>query len=153
MADGGDHREAKHRDGPAEVLVAERPEVGERATAAADDRGLDLGERASSVSAAVIFGAACRSWTGASAQTIVPRQPRRSRPARRSAQAFEPRAVTTPIVFGRVGRGSAFCGLNSPSSSSCLRSAASRASRSPSPASRMKSARKEKEGEEVAVPG
>ncbi len=60
-------------------------------------------------SAAPIAPAARRSCTGASAQTIVPRQPRRSSPASRSAQAALPRAVTTPIVRGSSGRCSAPC--------------------------------------------
>ena len=49
VADGADHRQAQVGDGAAEVLVAERPQVGERAAAAADDGdvdGRDLGEAA-----------------------------------------------------------------------------------------------------------
>ncbi len=42
VADGADDRKAQVRDRAAEVLVAEGPEVGERAAAATDDRDLDL---------------------------------------------------------------------------------------------------------------
>ena len=94
------------------------------------------GRAARSWIAAAIAGAARRSWTGAKAQTIVPAQPRRARPASRSRRAAPPSAVTTPIVFGSAGRASCFCSSKRPSARSCLRSASSRASRSPSPASR-----------------
>ncbi len=51
----------------------------------------------------MIAGAAWRSCTGAKAQTTVPAQPRRSRPASRSRRAAPLSAVTTPIVFGSSG--------------------------------------------------
>ena len=63
------------------------------------------GRAARSWTAAAIAGAARLSWTGAKAQTTVPPQPRRSSPASRSRRAAPPSAVTTPIVFGRAGRG------------------------------------------------
>ena len=45
VADRRDHRHAQQRDGPAQRLVAEREQVGQRAAAAGDDHDLDLLDR------------------------------------------------------------------------------------------------------------
>ena len=81
-------------------------------------------------------GAAWRSCTGANAHTTRPAQPRRRSPASTSSRALPPSPVTTPMQRGSAGRGSRFCGANSPSACSARRSRSSCASRSPSPATR-----------------
>ena len=68
--------------------------------------------------ACAIAGAARRSCTGAYAQTSLPRQERRSSPARKSRRAAPRSAVTTPIARGSSGRRSAFCRSNNPSPAS-----------------------------------
>ncbi len=45
VSDGCDHRHAQQRHGPAQRLVAEREQVGERTAAAGDDHHLDLLDR------------------------------------------------------------------------------------------------------------
>jgi hypothetical protein len=62
-----------------------------------------------------------------------------------------PSPVTTPIVRGSAGRCRRFCGANSPSASSVLRSRSSCASRSPSPATRSAVIAKENDGAQVVV--
>ncbi len=86
VADRADDRQPQVRDRAAEVLVAEGPEVGEAAAAAADDRDLDRGDlREAAKRDADRAAPRGGPGPGASAQTIVPRQPRRSSPASRSA--------------------------------------------------------------------
>ena len=69
---------------------------------------------ARSCSARVIAGAAWRSCTGANAHTSRPAQPRRRSPASTSSRALPPSPVTTPMVRGSDGRGSALLRLEQP---------------------------------------
>ena len=108
---------------------------------------------ARSCSLRVIAGAACRSCTGAKPHTTRPAQPRRRSPASTSSRALPDSPVTTPMQLGRRGRGSAFCGANSPSACSRLRSWSSWASRSPSPATRSRVTANENDGDAVREPG
>ena len=119
VSDRADHRHAQQRDGAAERLVAEREQVGEVPPPRHDDGDVDRGTRGKVAQRRAIAGAAWRSCTGAKAQTIVPRQPRRSSPASRSARRLAALASDDADRARQRGRGSAFCGSNSPSASSC----------------------------------
>ena len=64
-----------------------------------------------------------------------------------------PSPDTTPMQRGSDGRGSRFCGSNSPSAASVLRSRSTWASRSPSPATRSFVTANENDGEDAREPG
>ena len=117
VADRGDHRHAQQRDRPAQRLVAEREQVGQRAAAARDDDHLDLRAGRQILQRAADRRRRVAIRTGAKPHTIRPAQPRRRRPARTSSRALPDSPVTTPMQRGRPGRGSAFCGAKRPSAS------------------------------------
>ena len=115
---------AQQRDGAAQRLVAEGQQVGQRAAAAGDDDHLDLARPPRGPAArGRSRGAAWRSCTGAKPQTSRPAQPRRRSPASTSSRALPPSPVTTPIVRGSAGRGSASAARTGPRRASARRSA------------------------------
>src|SRR5262249_43226316 len=148
VADRGDHRDAQERDGAAQRLVAEREQVGERASAPGDDHHVDGRARREVLQRARDRGSGVAGPYRRGTPAGPPPPPRRP-PARRAARPAPAPRVRPPRPRGPRGRASAFWGANGPSPYNRRRSCSSWASRSPSPATRSSVTANENDGEAV----